>query len=167
MISATIFLLCRVLVTEARKTCKAASGGATRLCDRSIQLRETLSHHRRGSRATDRRSDHYHPISIIPPLFALNFSVKCHQHPWRQRGSGGPPRCWRNTIGVRSSLPSCYNCLFPFFPFCLFLCFPLVLSLVDHLNPTVYTSFIPFYPCDLRSLCSLLEYSLSNIPMYY
>ena len=84
--------------------CKAASGGTTRICNRSLWLRETLSCHRRGSRATDRRSDHYRPISIISPPFSLEFGLRCPQHLWRRRGSGRPPWCWGNTFGARFSL---------------------------------------------------------------
>ena len=47
------------------------------------------------------------------------------------------------------------------------LCFPLVPSLVDHLNPVIYISFTLFYPHDFRSIRLFLEYSLQNIPLYY
>ena len=104
ILSATFLLLRRVLVVAVHRTRKAASGGATRVHDRSVQLRTTLSRHRRGSRATDRRRDHYHPISIISPPFSIEFGLRCQQHPRRQWGSGRPPWCWRDPVGAWFSL---------------------------------------------------------------
>ena len=108
-LSATFLLLCRVLVVAARKTCKAASGGMTRFCDRSIWLRQTLSCHRRGSGAAYRRSDHHHPYSIIFLPFSLKFGLRRSQHPRRRRGSERPPWYWEDTIGIRFSLSTAWD----------------------------------------------------------
>ena len=108
-LSATFLLLCRVLVVAAHKTYKTASGGATRLCDRSIRLRKVLSHHRRGSGAADRRHDRHCPYSIISPPFSLEFGLRHQQHPWRWRGSSRPPKCQQDPIGVRFGIPSAWD----------------------------------------------------------
>ena len=108
-ISTTFLLLCRVLVVAAYKTCKAASRGATRLHDWSLQFRKTLSHHRRGSGATHRRSNHYCLYSIISLPFSLEFKLRHPQHPQRWRGSGRPPWCWRDTFGTWLSLPTTWD----------------------------------------------------------
>ena len=102
-LSATLILLHRVLVAAVHETCKAASGGATRLRDQSLWFREAIFCHRRGSRVTYRRSDRYRPISIISLPFSLEFGLRRSQHPWRWRGSGRPPRCWWNTFGAQFS----------------------------------------------------------------
>ena len=108
-LSATFLLLCRVLVAAVHKICKAASGGATRFRDRSVWFRKTLSHHRRGSRATHWRSNCYCPISIISPPFSLKFGLRHQQHPQRRRGSGRPPWCWQDTIGAWFSLLAAWD----------------------------------------------------------
>ena len=100
MISTTFLLLCRVLVVAVHKTCKAASGGITRLCDQSLWFGKTLSCHWKGSGAIDWRSNHYHLYSIISLPFSFKFRLRCTQHPWRWRGSGRPPQCWRDTSGT-------------------------------------------------------------------
>ena len=112
IISATFILLHRVLSVAARRTRKVASRGATTVHDWSIWFRKTLSCHRRGSGAADRRRDHYCPVSIISPSFSIEFRLRHNQHSQRRRGSGRPLRCWRDTFGAQFSFSPTWDTMF-------------------------------------------------------
>ena len=107
--SATFILLCRVLSVAAHRTRKAASRGMTTVRDQSLRLRKTLSRHRQGSGAADQRHNRHRPYSIISSPFSIKFRLRHPKHSRRRQGSGRPPQCWGNPVGIRSSFSSTWD----------------------------------------------------------
>ena len=60
--------------------CKAASGGVTRIHNRSLQFQKTIFCHKRGSRGIDQRSNHYCLISSHLLLTSASEVLSIHEN---------------------------------------------------------------------------------------